>query len=137
VETFKVLEKNSIHWGFHLIRYIAKTVISTLLSSSYILITVKAIAKLHLKASEQDFQAAPQDPKISGTQPRLLSSVISPGKTSKSREGKAQIEDFLLLNKCTRSVVLLVLGRGVIGNIVGFAAAALYASRFFRQLERR
>jgi len=73
---------------FRLIRYIAKTVMNTLLSSFYVLITDEAIAKLHLKASEQGFQAAPQDPKISGIRSRLLSSVIPPGETSKSREGK-------------------------------------------------
>jgi len=29
VDIFKATEKDSIHWGFHLIRYIAKTVMNT------------------------------------------------------------------------------------------------------------
>ena len=132
-----ILGKDSIHCGFHLIPYIAKTVISTLPSSTYILITDNNIAKLHLKAFEEGFQAALQDQKISGTQPRFLTSVIPPGETSKSRESKAQIENFLLLNKCTRDAVVLALGGGVIGDLVGFVAATLYASSFFKQFIRQ
>jgi len=35
-----------------------------------------------------------------------------------------------------RDIVVLSLSEGAAGDIVGFAAATLYASRFFRQLER-
>ena len=56
---------------------------------------------------------------------RILPYVIAPGEMSKSREGKAEIEDFLLLNKCTRDTVILALGGGVIGDLVGFVAATL------------
>ena len=58
--------------------------------------------------------------------PRFLYHVVPPGETTKSRQGKADIEDFLLLNKCTRDTVILALGGGVIGDLVGFVAATLY-----------
>ncbi|KAH9171233.1 3-dehydroquinate synthase-domain-containing protein [Lactarius sanguifluus] len=50
---------------------------------------------------------------------RFLIHTIPLGKTSKSREGKAAIEDFLLLNTCTHDTVVLALGGGVIGDLVG------------------
>lgn len=56
---------------------------------------------------------------------RFLEYIIPPGERSKSREGKAQIEDFMLENSCTRDTVVLALGGGVIGDLVGFVAATL------------
>lgn len=124
-DVFKVsiLGKESIHCGFHLIPYIAETVISTLASSTYVLITDTNVANFHLKSFEREFEAALD--KVSGTKPRFLSYVIQPGETSKSREGKADVEDFLLLNRCTRDTVILALGGGVIGDLIGFVAATL------------
>jgi pentafunctional AROM polypeptide len=124
-----ILGKDSIHCGFHLIPYIARTVITNLSSSTYALITDTNISKFHLKAFEEVFQAELHNRQTSGPQPRFISLVIPPGETSKSREGKAQIEDFLLLNKCTRDTVILALGGGVIGDLVGFVAATLYVSQ--------
>ena len=123
-DVFKVsiLRKESIHCGFHLIPYIARTVLSTLPSSSYILITDDNVAKFHLKAFQDEFTSLLN---ASSPQSRFLSLVIAPGETSKSREGKAHIEDFLLLNRCTRDSVILALGGGVIGDLVGFVAATL------------
>ena len=51
--------------------------------------------------------------------------MIAPGETSKSREGKAEIEDFLLFNKCTKNTVILALRGGVIGDLVAFVAGTL------------
>lgn len=126
-DIFKVpiLGKDSIHCGFHLIPYIAHTVISTLPSSTYVLITDTNIAKFHLKSFEDVFQSTLDTHNASGAKPRFISLVIPPGEMSKSRDGKAQIEDFLLLNKCTRDTVVLALGGGVIGDLVGFVSATL------------
>lgn len=120
-----ILGKESIHCGFHLIPYIAQTVLATLPSSTYVLITDTNIAKLHLAEFEQEFERA-VDATIANPKPRFLTHVIPPGETSKSRDGKASIEDFLLLNRCTRDSVILALGGGVIGDLVGFVAATLY-----------
>ncbi|KAJ6558678.1 Shikimate dehydrogenase [Mycena sp. CBHHK59/15] len=126
-DVFKVsiLGRESIHCGFHLIPYITSTVLSTLHSSTYVLITDSNVAKHHLSAFEAEFHAAlaVKQPNGTTTKPRFLSLVIPPGETSKSRHGKATIEDFLLLNRCTRDTVILALGGGVVGDLVGFVAA--------------
>jgi pentafunctional AROM polypeptide len=114
-----ILGKDSIHAGFHLTDYIARTVTSTLPSSTYVLITDTNIAPLHLPQFTSAFQA------VLPNGARFLTQVISPGETSKSREGKALIEDFLLLNACVRDTVILAMGGGVIGDLVGFVAATL------------
>ncbi|KAK0475903.1 Shikimate dehydrogenase [Armillaria novae-zelandiae] len=144
-DVFKVsiLGKESIHCGFHLVPYIVHTVTSALPSSNYVLITDTNVAKWHLDAFEEEFDvrtsvATPISTasKSNGTavnglangaaKPqnfRFFTYVIPPGETSKSREGKADIEDFLLANRCTRDTVILALGGGVIGDLAGFVAA--------------
>ena len=120
VQKVSILGKDSIHCGFHLIPYIVHTVLTTLPSSTYVLVTDTNVGHLHLPGFEAEFTS-----KLSSANAgaRFLSYVISPGETSKSREGKAEIEDFLLLNKCTRDTVIMALGGGVIGDLVGFVAA--------------
>ncbi len=118
VRKVSILGKEAIHCGFHLVPYIVKTVIETLHSSTYVLVTDTHVGNLYLAAFQAEFD------KVS-TNARFLTYVISPGETSKSREGKAEIEDFLLLNQCTRDTVILALGGGVIGDLVGFVAATL------------
>ena len=118
-----ILGKDSIHCGFHLVPYIARTVLDTLPASAYVLVTDTNIASLHLDAFKQGFK---EGLSRLGKPSRFLTYTIPPGETSKSREGKAAVEDFLLLNKCTRDTVILALGGGVIGDLVGFVAATLY-----------
>jgi pentafunctional AROM polypeptide len=114
-----ILGKESIHCGFHLIPYIIRTVLDSLPSSTYVLITDTHVAEFYLNKFIAEFTS--NLPSSS----RFLSQVVAPGETVKSREGKAQIEDFLLLNACTRDTVILALGGGVIGDLVGFVAATL------------
>ncbi|KAI1781989.1 EPSP synthase-domain-containing protein, partial [Ganoderma leucocontextum] len=127
VRKVSILGKDSIHCGFHLVPYIVKTVTETLSSSAYVLVTDTHVGNLHLAAFQAEFDRAP-------TNARLLSYVLSPGETSKSRKGKAEIEDFLLLNKCTRDTVILALGGGVIGDLVGFVAATFMRGVRFVQI---
>lgn len=119
-----ILGKDSIRCGFHLTPYIVKTVLETLRSSTYVLITDTVVASYHLQTFQDEFlkvlNAYPAEARA-----RFLCHVIQPGETSKSREGKANVEDFLLENKCTRDTVILALGGGVIGDLVGFVAATL------------
>ena len=49
--------------------------------------------------------------------------VIPPGEGSKTRATKADIEDWMLQEKCGRDTCLLAFGGGVIGDLVGFVAA--------------
>lgn len=124
IRKVSILGKDSIHCGFHLVPYITKTVVETLPSSTYVLITDTNVGNLHLPSFESEFEAR-LSALASNPKPRFLTYVVPPGETSKSREGKAEIEDFLLLNKCTRDTVILALGGGVIGDLIGFVAATL------------
>ncbi|KAH9173826.1 Pentafunctional AroM protein [Lactarius sanguifluus] len=126
-----ILGKHSIHCGFHLVPYIARTVLDTLPASAYVLITDTNIASLHLDAFKQGFK---EELSRLGKQSRFLTHTIPPGETSKSRDGKAAIEDFLLLNKCTRDTVVLALGGGVIGDLVGFVSATFMRGVRFVQI---
>ena len=122
VQKVSILGKESIHCGFHLISYIVHTVLTTLPTSTYALITDRNIARLYLKVFEDEFTSELEKKNLSS---RFISLAIPPGETSKSRAGKAEIEDWLLSNKCTRDTVILALGGGVIGDLVGFVAATL------------
>jgi len=119
-----ILNNESIHCGFHLVPYIVRTVISTLPSSTYVLFTDTNVANFHLASFQTEFDK--RLPKSGVTTPRFLYYTLPPGETTKRRECKANVEDFLLLNKCTRDTVILALGGGVIGDLIGFAAATLY-----------
>ena len=123
-EIFKVsvLGKESIHCGFYLTQYIVDTVLQTLPASTYVLLTDTHIASFHLDRYSSVFDAAIQSSRPSA---RFLSKVIAPGEISKSREGKAQVEDFLLDHSCTRDTVLITMGGGVVGDLGGFVAATL------------
>ncbi|KAG5718179.1 Pentafunctional AROM polypeptide [Termitomyces sp. T112] len=127
-----ILGKESIHCGFHLIPYITQTVITTLASSTYVLITDTNVANFHLKSFKQEFEAALEQ--LSGAKLRFLSYVIPPRETSKSRQGKADIKDFLLLNQCTRDTVILALSSGVIGDLIGFVTATFMRGIHFVQI---
>jgi len=122
-----ILGRDCIHCGFHLIPYIAQTLLTNLSSSTYVLITDSNVAAFYLKTFETEFKVVLESRQSTA---RFLSLVIPPGETSKSREGKAMIEDWLLSNKCTRDTVILALGGGVIGDLVGFVAATLYVLSF-------
>lgn len=123
ITTVSILGKNSIHCGFHLTPYIVRIVVENIPASTYVLITDTTVANYHLDKFQDEF-ASLLSSKASPS--RFLAHIIPPGETSKSREGKASIEDYLLSQSCTRDTVILALGGGVIGDLVGFVAATLY-----------
>ncbi|PVF93315.1 putative ARO1-Pentafunctional AROM polypeptide [Serendipita vermifera] len=131
IKKVSILGKDSIHCGFHLIPYIVETVLGTLQASAYVLITDSHVAKFHLNKFEDEFS---KKIKSNGLQSRFITHVIQPGETSKSREGKADIEDFLLRQACTRDTVILAVGGGVIGDLVGFVAATFMRGVRFVQV---
>ena len=49
----------------------------------------------------------------------VLNFIISPGEESKCRSVKAQIEDWMLSQKCTRDTAMIALGGGVVGDLTG------------------
>ena len=131
IQKVSILGKESIHCGFHLVPYIVQTVLKTLPSSAYVLITDTNVASLYLAAFTSEFNTA-----LANSRSRFLSYAVAPGESVKSREGKAEIEDFLLANACTRDTVILAVGGGVIGDLVGFVAATLSVSRILANYMR-
>jgi pentafunctional AROM polypeptide len=122
IQKVHILGKDAIHCGFHLVPYIVQTVLESLPASAYVLITDSNVAKFHLDKFVLEFNT-----KIASGAPksRFMTHIIPPGETSKSREGKTSIEDFLLQKACTRDTVIIAVGGGVIGDLVGFVAATL------------
>ena len=127
IKKVSILGKDSIHCGFHLVPYIVQTVLETLPASAYVLVTDSNVAKFHLDKFGHEFTKQIES---SARITRFITHVIPPGETSKSREGKAEIEDFMLKNACTRDTVVIAVGGGVIGDLVGFVAATLYVCPF-------
>mgnify|MGYP001579270175 FL=1 len=99
-----------------------ETVLTTLPSSTYVLITDTNLSTIYLEAFETAFETAIAQLGDVG-RPRWLSRTIPPGEQSKSRETKAILEDYLLSHRCTRDTVVLALGGGVVGDLVGFVSA--------------
>lgn len=138
IDKVSILGRESIHLGFHLVPYIVETVLDQLPASTYVLVTDTHLAKLQLPQFQSAFESAirarslsssssqassstAKPPPISGV--RFLSYQIPPGEGSKSRKTKADIEDWLLSERCTRDSVILALGGGVVGDLTGFVAA--------------
>ena len=83
-----ILGKQSIHCGFHLVPYIARTVLETLPASTYALITDTNLARLHLDAFQKGISGG--DFRGSGKSSRFLTYAIPPCETSPraARENK-------------------------------------------------
>lgn len=65
---------------------------------------------------------------------RLLTYAIPPGEASKCRETKAEVEDWMLSQQCTRDTVIIALGGGVIGDMIGYVAATFMRGVRFVQV---
>ncbi|KAJ3084648.1 3-dehydroquinate dehydratase (3-dehydroquinase), partial [Quaeritorhiza haematococci] len=118
-----ILGTESIIIGANLTTHLAKEVLSITPASTYVVVTDKNLVKHgHLdkliKTLSQEALNAKLDPL-----PRILSYVLPPGETAKTRETKARVEDWMLGNKCTRDTCVLALGGGVIGDMIGFVAS--------------
>ncbi|CBQ73986.1 probable ARO1-Pentafunctional AROM polypeptide [Sporisorium reilianum SRZ2] len=134
IHTLRCLD-TPIHLGYHLIPHIAKTLLSTLPSSTYVLITDQNLeARCSVTtAFRREFEKAAAD--LSSTHTwRLLTKVIPPGEASKSRDGKNQIENWMFEHRVTRDAVVLAIGGGVIGDLVGFVAATFMRGLKFVQI---
>ncbi|OAL45465.1 Pentafunctional AroM protein [Pyrenochaeta sp. DS3sAY3a] len=117
----KILGKDSIIVDYGLWQnYIAQDLLDNIPSSTYVLITDTNIGPLYIPTFERAFSAAAAS---LATSPRLLTYKIAPGETSKSRNTKASVEDWLLAQGCVRDTVIIALGGGVIGDMIGYVAA--------------
>jgi pentafunctional AROM polypeptide len=117
----RILGKDSIVVDYGIWQsYIAQDLLTNIPSSTYVLITDTNIGPRYTPTFERAFSAAASALSAS---PRLLTYQISPGETSKSRNTKAAVEDWLLSQGCVRDTVIIALGGGVIGDMIGYVAA--------------
>ncbi|KAF8852389.1 Shikimate dehydrogenase [Acephala macrosclerotiorum] len=124
-----ILGKEDIIVDFDIWRtFVAQDLLSNLPSSTYVLITDTNIESLYVPAFKQAFNA------LATESHRLLSYVIPPGESSKGRETKAEIEDWMLSEQCTRDTVIIALGGGVIGDMIGYVAATFMRGVRFVQV---
>ncbi|KAK5464535.1 3-dehydroquinate dehydratase (3-dehydroquinase) [Exophiala xenobiotica] len=118
-----LLGKESIIIDFGLWRnYVASDLLTSLESSTYVLITDTNLGSLYTKSFQEAFTSAVKEKENSS---RLLVHEIPPGESSKSRQTKDDIEDWLLSQSppCGRDTVIIALGGGVVGDLTGFVAA--------------
>lgn len=107
--------------GFGIHSHIVEETLTNEKSSTYVIITDKNMEKT---APFQNLVAAFNEQlPVLRPDARLLQYSVSPGENNKSRETKAQVEDFLLLKGCTRDTVIVAVGGGVVGDMIGFVAA--------------
>ncbi|KAK4543168.1 hypothetical protein LTR36_005717 [Oleoguttula mirabilis] len=132
-----ILGKDSIIVDYGLWRqYIVNDLLQSVPSSTYVLICDTNLAKLdYVPFFKTRFEAEREALGKSAEDARLLIyDKIVPGETSKSRKTKAEVEDWLLQQGCTRDTVILALGGGVIGDMVGFVAATYMRGVRFCQI---
>jgi pentafunctional AROM polypeptide len=118
-----ILGRDSIVADFGIWKtFVAKDLVTNCASSTYILISDTNISSLYVPAFQEAFRNASES---LSPRPRLLVYEIPPGESSKSRQTKADIEDWMLSQKppCGRDTVIIALGGGVIGDLIGFVAA--------------
>ncbi|KAI8946885.1 EPSP synthase-domain-containing protein [Xylaria longipes] len=111
--------------------FVTDDLLDNLASSTYVLITDTNIHPLYVPHFESQFRHAAAARRL---HPRLLVYAIPPGETSKGRETKAEIEDWMLAHQCTRDTVIIALGGGVIGDMVGYVAATFMRGVRFVQV---
>ncbi|RIB01403.1 hypothetical protein C2G38_2050910 [Gigaspora rosea] len=127
IEKISILHEESIIIGFNLTKYMIRDIILNIPVSTYALITDSNIASIYLENLSNQFKNLASKLSLSkgnNTVPqRFISYAIPPGEQSKSSDTKADIEDFLLSQACTRDTCIIAFGGGVIRDLVGFVAA--------------
>jgi pentafunctional AROM polypeptide len=111
--------------------FVVEDLLSNLQSSTYVLITDTNLAPLYSSEFELAFES--HGARLNSSS-RLLTYEIPPGENSKSRETKAEIEDWMLSQQCTRDTVIIALGGGVIGDMIGYVAATFMRGVRFVQV---
>jgi len=110
------------------LNHVTHDLLQNIKSSTYVLITDTNLFSTYVPPFQKIFkETAPRDV-------RLLTYAIPPGETSKGRETKAEIEDWMLAQKCTRDTVIIALGGGVIGDMIGYVAATFMRGVRFVQV---
>ncbi|KAH7146598.1 Shikimate dehydrogenase [Dactylonectria macrodidyma] len=109
--------------------FVAEDLVQNIPTSTYVLITDTNLFSTYVPVFQSRFETA-----AAGKPTRLLTYAIPPGEASKSRETKAEIEDWLLSQQCTRDTVIIALGGGVMGDMIGYVAATFMRGVRFVQV---
>lgn len=113
--------------------FVPTDLLTNLKSSTYVLITDTNLEPLYASSFQIAFAEAAAAAQLTD-HVRLLTYAIPPGENSKGRETKADIEDWMLANRCTRDTVVIALGGGVIGDMIGYVAATFMRGVRFVQV---
>ncbi|KAG5979681.1 hypothetical protein E4U55_004894 [Claviceps digitariae] len=109
--------------------FVATDLLCQVKSSTYVLITDTNLHDIYVPSFCSWFKSNRMAADV-----RLLTYAIPPGEASKSRETKAEIEDWMLSQGCTRDIVIIALGGGVIGDMIGYVAATFMRGVRFVQV---
>ncbi|TRM59087.1 EPSP synthase-domain-containing protein [Schizophyllum amplum] len=138
ITRISILGSESIHTGHNILAHIAATVLDELPASAYVLVSDNNIARAGwVDRLEKVFEDARAEREAKGTLKKaykFLTHLLPPGEQTKSRAGKAAVEDWMLDRRCTRDTVLLALGGGVVGDLAGFVAATFMRGIHFVQI---
>ena len=115
IKKISILGKESIFIGCGLLKESGSIAHEACKSAKYAVITDENVAPLYLEKVLESFTAA------TGQKP--ISKILSPGEQMKCRIVKAEVEDWLIKNRCGRDATLVALGGGVIGDLTGYIAA--------------
>lgn len=111
------------------LKFVPGDIIDNVRSSTYVLITDTNLYDTYVPPFKDQFESAAADKPI-----RLLTYAIPPGEASKTRETKAELEDWMLSQQCTRDIVIIALGGGVMGDMIGYVAATFMRGVRFVQV---
>ncbi|SCU90251.1 LADA_0F02784g1_1 [Lachancea dasiensis] len=114
-----ILGNESIHVGYSIADHIVETIVKSCASSTYVVINDTNVEKVPYH--NDLLQKLCVTVERGGC--RLLRYSVKPGEAHKTREQKAEIEDFLLSEGCTRDTVIIAIGGGIIGDMIGFVAS--------------
>ena len=126
-----ILGKETIVVGYDLNDYIANDLLTNIPSSTYVLITDTNIAPLYADRFLDTFK---KNVARLSSAARILCYTVPPGEYSKSRTTKAEIEDWMFSQSCTRDTVIIAMGGGVIGDMIGYVAACFMRGVRFIQV---
>ncbi|KAI5798030.1 EPSP synthase-domain-containing protein [Peziza echinospora] len=126
-----ILGKETIVVGYDLNDYISTDILTNLQSSTYVLITDTNIAPLYAPKFVSTFEKHIEKLAPSA---RILTYTVIPGEASKTRTTKADIEDWMFSESCTRDTVIIAMGGGVIGDMIGYVAATFMRGVRFVQV---
>ncbi|KAH7021055.1 EPSP synthase-domain-containing protein [Microdochium trichocladiopsis] len=112
-------------------QFVAGDLLDNIVSSTYVLITDTNLRDRYVPVFEDAFDEALR---ARNGDARLLTYTVPPGETSKGRQTKADIEDWMLSQRCTRDTVVIALGGGVIGDMIGYVAATFMRGVRFVQV---